>query len=89
MLEEVADPTYSGTVQVLGGGRSDKLTLSPLFSLLQLGQTADLSGDSPIIGPALIEVTDESLLYNQGFIPISGCCASVRIRDLFTNSRSD
>ena len=46
-------PHTQRTMQALSGRRSDKLTLSPLFSLLQLGQTADLSGDSPIIGPAL------------------------------------
>ena len=66
MLEEVADPTYSGIVQTLGGGRSDKLTLSPLFSLLQLGQTAELSGDLPIIGPALM-----------GKIASSACTADI------------
>ena len=48
-------------MQALGGHKSDKLTLSPLFSLLQLGPAADVLDETPIVVPAL----SSPLLQNQ------------------------
>jgi len=51
-------PPTQGTVQALGGHRSDKITLSPLFSLLKLGPTADVLGETPIAVPGLMQPAD-------------------------------